>query len=162
MRNYLLEKSCTICGGETSSKPFFKNLIIFLHQKFLVCLCCISKSRTTKINWNQGPDHLLLTHIIPFWKTKGVLQLVSLPHALHHFWRKLLIKVYSINWPNFIAWLSLLLEILGNMFILIVFVSQLVASWILKSTLALWSRRFPIWPKKSIWKFKYMKNKRSF
>ena len=112
MRNYLLEKSCTICGGETSSKPFFKNLIIFLHQKFLVCLCCISKSRTTKINWNQGPDHLLLTHIIPFWKTKGVFELVSLSHALHHFWRKLFFKVYSINWPNFIASLSLLLEIL--------------------------------------------------
>ena len=31
------------------------------------------------------------------------------------------LMLYSINWPNFIVWLPLLLEILGNMCIAIVY-----------------------------------------
>ena len=34
--------------------------------------------------------------------------------------RKIFHMLYSINWPNFIVWLSVHLEILGNMFIAIV------------------------------------------
>ena len=43
------------------------------------------------------------------------MELVSLPHFLHDFRRKICLTLYFINWPNFIAWLSSLLEILGNM-----------------------------------------------
>ena len=38
-----------------------------------------------------------------------------------HLWRKIFILLYSINWPSFIVWLDLLRDILGNMFIAIVF-----------------------------------------
>ena len=50
-----------------------------------------------------------------FLKTKIGFELVSLPHFLHEFWRKIFLTLYFINWPNFIVWLSLLLEMLGNM-----------------------------------------------
>ena len=43
-----------------------------------------------------------------------------LPHFLHHFWRKIFILLYSINWPNFIAWFPLLCEILSSIFIVII------------------------------------------
>ena len=39
---------------------------------------------------------------------------------MYDFSRKLFIVLYSINWPNFIVWLPLLCEILGNMCIAIV------------------------------------------
>ena len=47
----------------------------------------------------------------------------SLPawsHFPHNFWRKIFILICSINWPNFIVWLLLLCEVLGNMCIAIV------------------------------------------
>ena len=40
------------------------------------------------------------------------MELVSLPHFLHNFWRKIFLLLYSINWPNFIIQLPLLCEIL--------------------------------------------------
>ena len=48
------------------------------------------------------------------------LGLVSAPHFVHDFSRKMFLMLHSINWPNFIVWLPLLLEILGNMCITIV------------------------------------------
>ena len=47
-------------------------------------------------------------------------KLVSLPHFVYDISRKTFALLYSINWPNFIAWLFLLLEILVNMRIAIV------------------------------------------
>ena len=41
-------------------------------------------------------------------KTKTGQEVVSLPHFLNDFWRKIFILLYSINWPNFIIWLPLL------------------------------------------------------
>ena len=43
------------------------------------------------------------------------MELVSLPHILHDFLRKMFLLLYSINLPNLIIWLPLLREILGNM-----------------------------------------------
>ena len=54
-----------------------------------------------------------------YFLTKG-LGLVSPPHFLHYFLGKLLLMLHSINWPNFIVWLPLLLDISGNMCIVIV------------------------------------------
>ena len=52
---------------------------------------------------------------------KKSLELVSLAHFLHNFWRKIfLVKLYSVNWPNSVAWLPLLREILGSVCIAIV------------------------------------------
>ena len=40
-----------------------------------------------------------------FKKTKRGLKLVSLPHFLHGFWRKIFVLLCSITWPNLIVWL---------------------------------------------------------
>ena len=63
---------------------------------------------------------MLLLYIKLFEKTKRSLELVSLPQFPHDFRRKIFIMLYFINWPNFIAWLPLLLAILDNMCIVIV------------------------------------------
>ena len=46
--------------------------------------------------------------------------LSSLPYFLHDFWRKIFLILYPINWLNSFVWLPLLLEILGNMYIVII------------------------------------------
>ena len=43
------------------------------------------------------------------------LGIVSPTHFVNGFSTKMFLMLYSINWPNFIAWLPLLLEILSNM-----------------------------------------------
>ena len=48
------------------------------------------------------------------------LGLVSPPHFVYDFSRKTFFMLHSVNEPNFIVWLSLLLEILGNICITIV------------------------------------------
>ena len=63
---------------------------------------------------------MVLPHIKLFEKTKVGTQLVSLPHFMHDFWRKLFLLLYSITWPNFITWLPLLCKIFGNMCVVIV------------------------------------------
>ena len=45
---------------------------------------------------------------------------VSAGHFVNDFSTKMLLMLYSINWPNFIAWFPLLLQILTNMCIAIV------------------------------------------
>ena len=48
------------------------------------------------------------------------LGIVSLPHFMYDFSRKIFLMLYSINCPSFIVWVPLLLETLGNMCISIV------------------------------------------
>ena len=48
------------------------------------------------------------------------LEIVSPAHFVYDFSTKMFLMLYSINWPNFIDWLPLLLDILGNMCIAIV------------------------------------------
>ena len=55
------------------------------------------------------------------------LEVVYPSHFVYDFLRKLFLMLYSINWPNLIAWFSLLLELLGNLCIVIAF-SQIVTS----------------------------------
>ena len=45
------------------------------------------------------------------------LGIVSSPHFVYDFSIKMFLMLYSIIWPNFIAWWPLLLKILGNMYI---------------------------------------------
>ena len=40
------------------------------------------------------------------------MELVSPPHFVYDFLREVFLMLYSINWPNFIVWLPLLLEII--------------------------------------------------
>ena len=55
--------------------------------------------------------------ILGFYKS---LELVSSRHFVHNFSRNLFLMSYSINCPNPIAWLLLLLGILGNMCIVMI------------------------------------------
>ena len=48
------------------------------------------------------------------------LGIVFLPHFVNDFSTKIFLMLYSMNWPNFIVWLFLLLEILANTYIAIV------------------------------------------
>ena len=48
------------------------------------------------------------------------LELVSLPHFRYDFWRKRIMLLYFIAWPNSIVWFHWSREILGNMCIVIV------------------------------------------
>ena len=52
--------------------------------------------------------------ILSLKKKKRDLELFSLPHFSHNFWRKIFFLLYTINWPGYIVWLPLLCEILGN------------------------------------------------
>ena len=79
------------------------------------------------------------------------LRLVSPTHFMDDLSTKIFLMLYSISFPNFIVWLSLLFEVLGN------FCTEL-----LKLTLTFSSSRFPTWPKQSEQKFKYVPNEQSF
>ena len=52
-----------------------------------------------------------------FWAYLGI---VSPAHFAYDFWTKIFLILYSINWPNFVAWLPLLLGIFCNICIAIV------------------------------------------
>ena len=125
MINNFLEKSYTKCGGETSPRPFSWKLkfSISLDQQSKVLyslLLLYGKLRAIEIYRNKATDYLLSPHIKLFQKIKRGLELVSLPHFPHNFWRKIFLLLYSINLPNFIVWLPLLCETLSNMCIAIV------------------------------------------
>ena len=108
----------------------------------------MSKLRNTKIFWNEGADHLFLPHIKLFKN-----------NFLHYFWRKIHLRLYSINWSNLFVWLPLLLEMLCIMCIICFPVYDVI---IFKINLSLSSSRFPTWPKKSGQKLEYRKNKKGF
>ena len=84
-------------------------------------LYCMPKLRAIEIYWNQAAHHWFLPHLKLLKKTKKVLQLVSLHHFLHDFWRKIFLLINSINIPNFNILLFLLREILANMCIVILY-----------------------------------------
>ena len=67
-------------------------------------------------------------------KMTGV-QDVFLPDFSNNFWRKMFLLSYSIDWPNFITWLPLLLEMLENVYCICLLSSR-------KLTLAILSSRF--------------------
>ena len=82
-------------------------------------------------------------------------------HFAHSFSRKIFLMLYSINWPNFIVWLSLLLEILINM------CTEIVCSPSCDVMRFKINRIFLIKPfldvtKNSRQNFKYLENEKSF
>ena len=89
------------------------------------------------------------------------LGLVSLPHSVYDYSRKMFHVLHSINSPNFIVWLPLLLEILGNMYITIV---SLPGCDVVKveTNLIFLNKPFCYMTKKSRQKFRYLENKKSF
>ena len=96
-----------------------------------------------------------------FEKAKTVLELVSLPHFLHDFWVKIFLTLYYVNWPNFIAWLDLLLGILGNMCIVIICLPVCDVTYF-EFIYTFLSEPFSYMTKKSAQKFKYLRSKKTF
>ena len=89
------------------------------------------------------------------------LGIVSPPHFVYDFSRKMFLMLHSVNWPNFIVSLSLFLEILGNLDIVI---NCFPRCDIINFEITL---IFPIKPffyltEKSRQKFKSLKNEKSF
>ena len=89
------------------------------------------------------------------------LGLVSELYFVYDFSRKKFLMLYSINCPNFIVWLPLLLEILGNMCITIVCLPGCdVINF--EINLVFLIKAFCYMTKKSRQKFKYLENEKSF
>ena len=92
---------------------------------------------------------------------KGGLELISLAHFLYDFWRKIFILLSAITWPDFIAWLPLLHEILGN-------ISIVIVCWPgfdvinFQTDLVFLIKPFFYMTKTSRQKFKHLENKKSF
>ena len=60
---------------------------------------------------------LLIQICAKFWFFRKGLEIVSPLHFVHDISRKIFLMLCSIDWPNLTAWLHVLLELLGNMFI---------------------------------------------
>ena len=98
MINIFLEKSYTKCGGETSLRPFSGKLKLRisldqlskdLYSLFLLILSSgLSKYIETKLQ--SGCFYLILS----IFNKKRDLELVSLPHFLHNFWRKIFLFIF--------------------------------------------------------------------
>ena len=97
---------------------FLKNKIILITVVFIV-FQVEGYRNIMKLNCRTA-EHLLLPHLKLFHKTKIGLELVPLLHFLHHFRIKIFLLLYSITWTNFDIWLPLFLQILDNMYIVIV------------------------------------------
>ena len=118
MRKIFLEKSSpnSFCNNQNWACRWINILKCY---KF----CCYDMSKSS----SKCPSvQVLTTCFYLTWcffffkkKEKGGLGLASLSHFLHDFWRKIFFTLYAIRWLNLIAWLPLLLEILGNMCIII-------------------------------------------
>ena len=92
----------------------------YIRQKQLVCsLISLCFNSPIKINCIKLQDYWS-RDIINFDFLEKGLGIVSPPYFVYDFSTKVFLMLYSINWPNFIIWLPLLLEILGNMCIEIV------------------------------------------
>ena len=87
--------------------------------------------------------------------------IVSAPHFVHDFSRKMLPILYSISWPNFIFSLYLLFEILGNMYTAIVYF-PVFNTINFEINLIFLINSFFYMTKKSRQKFKYLENEKSF
>ena len=92
------------------------------------------------------------------WKD---LEIVSLLYFVCDFSRKIFLILHSMNWPDFIVWLPLLLEILGNMCIAIVCFSGCdVINFEIKLVCLI--KPFFYMIKKLRKRFKYLENKKRF
>ena len=98
---------------------FFKKSFILGKSKWSAAI-----SITLKLAYSRNKLfknlHYWSRDIINFDFLDKGLGIVSPAHFVYDFPTKMFLMLYSINWPNFIAWLPLLLEILGNICIAIV------------------------------------------
>ena len=124
-RNIFLLKICRKWDRGTSPSPlfvFFKSVILgkskcsaawFLYI-FIVLKLAYNRNNLFKTLHFRSRDVLNFDIL-----DKG-LGIVSPADFMYDFSTKMFLILYCINWPNFIVWLPLLLEILNNMCIAIV------------------------------------------
>ena len=70
---------------------------------------------------SQPSLQAIAVHILPNTSQSKGNQTIKFGQLIEYNKRKNFLMLHSINWPNFIVWLSLLLEILGNVCITIVY-----------------------------------------
>ena len=123
-RNIFLLKLCRKWAGELTTDLFlfFQICLIWGKSKWSA-----AQFQCMYIALNVGYNKNKLHKTLDYWSRdmlnfnfpeKGM-GLVFPPHFVDDFSRKMFL-LYSINWPNFIVWLPLVLKILGNMCITIV------------------------------------------
>ena len=118
--NIFKKKNCRKWGGEASSRPLcvFKKPLEKVKAKGQHNIFWwLSTWRYNKTNWITV---LLIKRYAQFWYFRKDFGNPSPSHLAYDFSRKMFLTLYSINWWNFIIWLSLLLEMLDNMCIAIV------------------------------------------
>ena len=114
--NIFLQKLCEKWPLFVFWKSFWKQVVSsFIYKNIWI---------TLNLPYNKSKVYKTLDYwsrdMFNFNFSEKGLGLVSPPHFVYDFWGKMFIMLHSINWPNFIVWLSLLLAILGNMCITIV------------------------------------------
>ena len=121
-RNIVLQKLTRKWGRETSFRPlfiFWKNLMWGKSKWSAAQFQYISIA--FNLAYNKSKLYKTLDYrvkdILYFNFSHRTLGLISPPHFVNDFSRKIFLMLHSINWPNFMVWLPLLLEILDNMFI---------------------------------------------
>ena len=111
-------------GNETSPRPLFTFWKSFIWDQSKGSTASVYfDSVQLGIQWKKLPKTLenWSTDMLNFNFLKKGLGIVFPQGFMHDCSRKMFLMIYSINWLKFIIWLSLLLEILGNMCIAIVF-----------------------------------------
>ena len=124
--NIFLQKLWGKWGRKTSSRAlfiFWKRLIWGVTKWSAAYFRYISMA--LNLSYNKSKLYKTLDYwcrdMLNFKFSEKCLGLVSPPHSVYDFSRKMFLMFHSISWPNFIVWLPLLLEILDNMCIAIVF-----------------------------------------
>ena len=118
-KNIFLWKFCRKWGRETSSRPllFFKKSFVLAKSKWSAAWFDYI-SIALKLTYNQNKLfktlHYWYRDMLNFAFLDKGLEIVSPAHFVYDFLTKMFFMLYSINWPNFIVWLLLLLEIMGN------------------------------------------------
>ena len=123
--NIFLQKLYGKWSREASSRPlfvFWKSLIWGKSKCSAAYFLYISIA--LNLAYNKNKLHETLDHwvkdMLSFNFSEKGLGLVSPPHFAYDISRKMFLMLHFIDWPNFIVWLFLLLEILDNMCITIV------------------------------------------
>ena len=117
-------KKCEKWDRETSSRPLFvfkKSFILGKSKWSAAWFHCISIALKLAYNRNKlfRTLHYWFRNILNFdFLDKGP-GIVSPAHFVYDFSTKMFLMLCCINWPNFIVWLPLLREILGNICIAI-------------------------------------------
>ena len=123
--NIFFEKLCRKWGRETISRSLFVFLKRFILGKGK---WSVAWFHYVSIALKLADNRNTLFKILHYWSRdllnfdfldKG-LGIISPAHFVYDFSTKMFLMLYSINWPNFIAWLPLLLAMFGVMCIAIV------------------------------------------